>query len=266
MTREKLLTPSKNLKAAKNTIDTTNSAKMEVYKMAINYEKILEKLLAAVERLPDEQRDAFNYYTTHAAELHKCAGYNAGFALADLAADLREGIAQQTAKTAGRGSARKAALHIFKTSTRDDLRGAWEQDGKQILCNGYLAIALNTPLNDLPTAENKTFDALNCIEPASRNSGAYLPVPTAAELRAYIKQRGAELKAAGMKENVPLYDFGDGLPAVNARFLLDIVEILPGASFRASNYRPDIGGIYFESAGGFGILLPVRKPAAKKSA
>lgn len=36
--------------------------------MAINYEKILEKLLAAVERLPDEQRDAFNYYTTHAPE------------------------------------------------------------------------------------------------------------------------------------------------------------------------------------------------------
>ena len=234
--------------------------------MAINYEKILEKLLAAVERLPDEQRDAFNYYTTHAAELHKCAGYNAGFALADLAADLREGIAQQAAKTAGRGNARKAALHIFKTSSRDDLRGAWEQDGKQILCNGYLAIALNSPINDLPAAENQTFDALNCIEPASRNSGAYLPVPTAAELRAYIKQRGAALKAAGMKEKFPLYDFGDGLPAVDARFLLDIVEILPGASFRASSYRPDIGGIYFESAGGFGILLPVRKHAAQKSA
>lgn len=55
------------------------------------------------------------------------------------------------------------------------------------MCNGYLAIALNTPINDLPTAENKTFNALNCIEPASQNSGAYLPVPTAAELRAYIK-------------------------------------------------------------------------------
>lgn len=121
--------------------------------MAINYEKILEKLLAAVERLPDEQRGAFDYYTTHAAEL-----------------------------------------------------------------------------------------------------------------RAYIKQRGAELKAAGMKENFPLYDFGDGLPTVDARFLLDILEILPGASFRASSYRPDIGGIYFESADGFGILLPVRKPAAQKSA
>ena len=37
--------------------------------MAINYEKILEKLLAAVERLPDEQRDAFDYYTIHTAEL-----------------------------------------------------------------------------------------------------------------------------------------------------------------------------------------------------
>lgn len=263
MTREKLLTPSKNLRAAKNTI---NSAKMEVYKMAINYEKILEKLLFAVERLPEEQRSDYDYYTAHAAELHKCAGYNAGFALADLAADLREGIAQQTAKTAGRGNARKSALHIIKTSSRDDLRGAWEQDGKQILCNGYLAIALNSPINDLPAAENQTFDALNCIEPASRNSGAYLPVPTAAELRAYIKQRGAELKAAGMKEKFPLYDFGDGLPAVDARFLLDIVEILPGASFRASSYRPDIGGIYFESAGGFGILLPVRKHAAQKSA
>ena len=234
--------------------------------MAINYEKILEKLLAAVERLPDEQRDAFNYYTANAAELHKCAGYNAGFALADLAADIREGIAQQTAKTAGRGSARKAAQHIFKTASRDDLRGAWEQDGKQILCNGFLAIALNSPINDLPTAENQTFDALNCIEPASRNSGAYLPVPTAAELRAYIKQRGAELKAAGMKENFSLYDFGNGLPAVNARFLLDIVEILPGATFRASSCHPVLAGIYFESADGFGILLPVRKAAARKSA
>lgn len=233
--------------------------------MAISYEKILEKLLAAVERLPDEQRDAFNYYTTHAAELHKCAGYNAGFALADLAADLREGIAQQTAKTAGRGSARKAAQHIFKTASRDDLRGAWEQEGKQILCNGYLAIALNSPINDLPAAENQTFDALNCIEPASRNNGEFLPVPTAAELRAYIKQRGAEMKAAGMKEKFPLYDFGDGLPAVDARFLLDIVEILPGATFRASNYRPDIGGIYFESADGFGILLPVRQTARKSA-
>lgn len=233
--------------------------------MAINYEKILEKLLAAVERLPDEQRDAFNYYTTHAAELHKCAGYNAGFALADLAADLREGIAQQAAKTAGRGSARKAAQHIFKTSSRDDLRGAWEQDGKQILCNGYLAIALNSPINDLPAAENQTFNALNCIAPARENNGEILPVPTAAELRAYIKQRGAELKAAGMKEKFPLYDFGDGLPAVDARFLLDIVEILPGATFRASSHRPELAGLYFESADGCGILLPVRKTARKSA-
>lgn len=204
MTREKLLTPSKNSKAAKNTINSANSAKMEVYKMAINYEKILEKLLAAVERLPDEQRDAFNYYTANAAELHKCAGYNAGFAPADLAADLREGIAQQTAKTAGRGSARKAALHIFKTSSRDDLRGAWEQDGKQILCNGYLAIALNTPINDLPTAEDQTFDALRFIVHARENNGEILPAPTAAELRAYIKQRGAELKAAGKRKIPPV--------------------------------------------------------------
>lgn len=55
------------------------------------------------------------------------------------------------------------------------------------------------------------------------------------------------------------------IPAVDARFLLDIVEILPGATFRASNYRPDIGGIYFESADGFGILLPVRKTAQKSA-
>lgn len=239
--------------------------------MAINYEKILEKLLSAVELLPEEQRSNYDFYTAHAAKpahaawLHKCAGYNAGFALADLAADLREGIAQQTAKTAGRGNARKAAQHIFRTAQRDDLRGAWEQDGKQILCNGYLAIALNTPINDLPTAEDQTFDALRFIVHARENNGEILPAPTAAELRAYIKQRGAELKAAGKKEKFPLYDFGDGLPFVNARFLLDIVEILPGVTFRASSRLPELGILYFESADGCGCLLPARKTARKSA-
>lgn len=235
--------------------------------MAITYEKLLEKLLRAAEALPEDGRELFNYYDNRRGEFqekHYCL--NSYTMLAGIAADLREAIAEQAAKSAGHGNARKAAQRIFKAAPRDDCRQAWEQDGKQILCNGYLAIALNTPIGDLPTTETLPFDALRCIKAAADNNGAVLPVPTAAELRGYIKQRTAEMKARGLKESFPLYDFGNDLPAVNARYLLDCVEILPGAVFRASSHRPEVCGIYFESADGCGILLPVRRADAEKSA
>lgn len=189
--------------------------------------------------------------------------------LASLTLTLRDDIANEEARKSGRGSAQIAAKRIIKNAIarqpRECLHGAWMENGKQCLCDGYHGVILDSPIPGLPQADTSSamFTLTVALRPSRENTGAKLALPTVGELKAAIKIHDAEERAQKVKtkDRKPLtWDFGEGLPAVNGNYLLDMLELLPGCTATASHASPLLGAIYFQAEGvGEGILLPVRK-------
>lgn len=180
-----------------------------------------------------------------------------------LKEDAETEIRKAAARSAGKLDRFKACGRVLKVAMSDQrpaLRGAWIADGLQYICDGYRLAGLRDPL-DLPAIPEGVapIDAARILDPAKHNAGAVLDLPDVAELRAHIKTEKARLKAAGDKHGAPAWDFGDDLPRVNALYLLDMLEIFPDARAICSKHRPKLDPIYFDSADGCGILLPVRK-------
>ena len=163
-----------------------------------------------------------------------------------------------TSRVATRAEA-AAAKRIIKHTRREALQGYWI-DCKYRVCvfNDYMGIRTDVfTLPDLP--EVRGMDAVHLVTDAcALENGLELELPTADQLKALIKER----KAAGVK--IPLYDFGDGLPAENAQYLLDMLILLPSSRAFTDAKRPTLSGIYFKTDDADGLLLPVRKPKAKK--
>ena len=164
--------------------------------------------------------------------------------------------AQQNART-------RAMVRVIKSATRDKnhpcLWGSWRDHGRQYVCDGFRLVMLFTPA-DLPAIPDDigTIDAERILEPARMNNGAILNLPDAATVRAYIKTE-REKHRGERPAYKPLWDFGDGLPRVNAQYLLDMLETFPDAVATCRTEKPLISSIYFRSDDGDGVLLPVRK-------
>ena len=225
----------------------------------ISYEKLLEKVIAAAEMLPEDDRRGFRYFSK-SNENHGCAVVFPQ-ALAEIANDLRAAIAEQAEKSAGRGGAQKAMMRILKRAPRDSVKCAWIQGGKQYVCDGAVAVELDSPISGLPAPESRLapFDATRVIGPASLNSGDVLQIPSLAALKAHIKTFKAELKAAGKKSNLVPLDLGEEFPLLNAELLADVLEIIPDAKFTVSSRNPQLAPVYFEGASGRGCVMPVRR-------
>lgn len=150
-----------------------------------------------------------------------------------------------------------AAKRIIKTavkySGKEALHGAWiDNRGMQCVCSNYHGARLRDALPDLPAVPDhlepvdfSKFYPLNRVD-------FDLVLPSAQNLRAYIRDR----KAAG--EPSPIWDFGPGLPAVNAQYLLDMLTILPGSSALCAKDHPHVP-VYFDGPSGDGLLCPIRK-------
>ena len=138
---------------------------------------------------------------------------------------------------------------------RRDLCGAWlDSDGRQCVCDGYRAVRLNVPVDGLKQVETPTPFDLDKVYP-SEPQPTTLDLPTSSELRAYIADPNSKRTSDGKV----LYDFGVGLPWVDAKWLKDMVDLLPGAVATCDGLAKPI---IFKSEKGDGLLLPVRKSAA----
>lgn len=204
--------------------------------------------------------------TTAALEhLKQGANGNAAEILNTLKEEAAAEIRKAAAKASGNGNRQKAAERVIKNAKKTQpykevLHGAWiNESGKQCICDSFRGFILNEnlPLETIPENE-QPIDLKRFINNAAENEGACLALPDVPTLKAYIKTEKARKKALKDKKPI-LWDFGDGLPAVNAVFLLDTLEILPQAEAIASRRRPLLDLIYFKSAHGCGILCPVRK-------
>lgn len=191
-----------------------------------------------------------------------------GGKLATLTLDLKDAVAQDAARASGRGSARVAANRIIKNAIccqpRESLHGAWMQDGKQCICDGYHAVILDSEIPGLPQVKEdmEKMPLESVFKPLRAHAGARLSLPTTGELKAAIRLHKAEEKAKKASKNrkPATWDFGKDLPTVNAEYLLDMLELLPGCTATVSESRPISSTIYFQAEGvGEGCLCPTRK-------
>ena len=196
--------------------------------------------------------------------LKQGANGNASDILKMLQEEAEAEIRRKEAKYGGKFNRTKAAARVIKSAKashpfRECFHGAWNDSaGRQCICDGFQAYRLREPLPLEKIPENESpLDLDRIVTP---NQGESLNLPDIAELRAYIKTEKARLKASEQPP-IPIYDFGDGLPALNAEYLLTALELLPGCTATASKLRPLLNCVYFESDAGDGCICPIRKAA-----
>ena len=181
--------------------------------------------------------------------------------LVNLCANLRNDMASTDNKTAGKGGLEKAMLSVINNAPRDDLRGAFTQDGLQCVCDGFRVFRIKEPIN-LPEPIVPT--SMQISKLYGRNPGENLELPELKEVRAFIKVKKAENKALYGKsasKHLVSWDFGEDRPLVDASYLADVLLAFPDAQ---ANYINGVSPILFTSRLGDALLLPVRRQTVVK--
>lgn len=151
------------------------------------------------------------------------------------------------------GTAYSAVKRFLKgcSPARPDLNGVWyDAEGRQCMCDGYHAMRLRNPVDGFN--EVKGMD-LKTVWAGEDDNNTELSIPTPGEVK--INKKKLAMGQDG-------YDFGDGLPMVNAAYLKDIMDCLPNAKAYVDPRRGELSSIFFRSEDGDALLLPIRKRSA----
>lgn len=152
---------------------------------------------------------------------------------------------------------------VIKGTAYDEHRGTFEDAGKCCVIDGYRIFRFAEPLNGLPKAD-KAFNTVRAIGDISAYS-VRLELPTIKNLKSDIKiakMSGADvnrihIKSKGRKIGF-MYDFGYGLPLVDALALVDMMEALPDCEAYTLPHGANCP-IYFVSGDNDGFLLHLTK-------
>lgn len=199
-------------------------------------------------------------------------GYVSTTEIEEVIATLREEIAVKNAKSAGKQDLYKAMMAVIKSAKKhhphqEGIHGAWIDDGKQYVSNGYMLIENSgTPL-DLPTLpdDTKPMEVQSIIK--ARKKKEYpdiLVCPTIAELKSGIKEQKALAKCKHDKIGHVKYHFGGGHVA-NAEYLQIAVQATGSTTVHTENHivgrdnQYQVGELWFESDDGMVrvLVLPV---------
>lgn len=157
----------------------------------------------------------------------------------------------------------RGVTNIYKSAAsmnRAHLSGAWiDSEGRQCLCDGYRGIRLHSPVESIPPAKGGL--DLNKIMQPCLNYTQTLALPSVSELRTSIAL-DKNSRSKKDRDRLPLrYDFGDGLPSVNANYLYDFLNIFDDCTqaLWSGNLNSPL---YFRGKAGEGIVLPVKKSAS----
>lgn len=148
--------------------------------------------------------------------------------------DIKIQIAKDSAENIGFGNGLKTIEKCIKSNKKkgNGLHGMLRSSklGVFVLTNGAYAAKCKSPMK-MPIVDDKKEIAdkiLSTIKEASRTNKKTVLLPTRAELDTIIKIYKATPKDERPK--APEYDFGKGLPKVNAEFLSDILTLSPMAT------------------------------------
>lgn len=185
-----------------------------------------------------------------------------------IAANLRQlcdmleiEIRATAARSAKVQNRQRAALRILKNAEKstssDFFHKAWrDTEGRQFVCDGYQAVALNTPL-PLPEGSNNMPNIENAILAARRVKTPLDLAYSLAELKGLKAIHDAEQKRYAAKTRKPGYfTFGENAPDVNIDYLINTLEILPNAQLSYSEQQGKNSPVYLGSPDGCGIIMP----------
>lgn len=170
-------------------------------------------------------------------------------------------IRSQKAKTGGKKSIYSAACRILKNApaTMECLRYAYKNNGFITVCDSFCAVQINEnnapELPELPS--EKTYVNIDrIVDGAADACDEPVTLPDVQSLKAFIKIEKAKQKCEKIKTPL-IYELKtrNFSVFVNAEFLLNVIECLPGATARAA--KP-LAALFFESENGRGVLLPAR--------
>ena len=142
--------------------------------------------------------------------------------------EAEEDIKREKCRDAGTTDRKKAAESIIAECAQyaDERKGAYIGDNGKIIIGGcYRAVRLGGTFEGLTAGEKKMQpDYEKIINGAAQNDGEKIKAPTRKELKDYIKIEKAKHK--GEKKYMPVYDFGDGRPAVDPKKLLEMIDLI----------------------------------------
>lgn len=233
-------------------------------------EKVLEALNEIVEQIDKDHpeyyfRECFNR-DMHSIESSYCG---APSMMADLCKALQMDILKSSDKC--KANRAKAVLRILKNAGKEQFTKAFiDDDGKEIVLDGYRVICFANPVDGVPTTDNG--DGFISIKKSyfSEDVNSYnkLNLASLAELKAELKTDKANNVGVnlGKKKRTPIYAFGISAdeyngttPIVNLQYLIDIVEAMPSAKAVYKTDRNANSTVYFvDDEGNKAVLLPLR--------
>lgn len=236
----------------------------------MNAEKVLAALNEIVEQI-DKDRPDYDFKKCFDKDMNSVASSYCGAPsmMADLCKALQMDILKSSDKC--KANRTKAVLRILKNSELEQFTKAFiDEDGKEIVLDGYRAICFTNPVDGAPTTDNG--DGFISIKKSyfSEDISSYnkLNLASLAELKAELKIDKANNVGidTGKKKKTPIYAFGisadeynSTTPVVNLQYLIDIVEAMPSAK---ATYKTDRNGnstVYFvDDEGNNAVLLPLR--------
>lgn len=235
-----------------------------------------EKILECVKRLENaldaEQRAKYDFLLKYINSGDLCAadlknGDSIAAAVAYLRVNLTHCISTEEARKNNTTAIKKTLENVCKTAAK--IGGAAvrfakcaDLDGCQVVCDGFRLFRLNRSIGLAPEymngdAENYKSLVNRIIAQATKNAES-LPIPEPCELDAFIKEGKAARKLHKDKSAL-MWDFGDGLPAVNAEYLRDVLTVY-GADVKLYS-NGFINPIYIISDAGDGVICPIKKAA-----
>lgn len=215
-------------------------------------ERMLKRLLALTDSLNDNEQTLIDIAIECNNKFTECDSIVS--MLANLILDVKADMEMEFAKKNGAGEKLKCAKNILKRGEiRPVLKYAYtDESGIQTLCDGYCLVRLKEPL-DLPELpSNETYINYKAIMP-KQIKPTTLNLPSISELKTYYKLKKAE------KLEVICWEFGEGLPLVDAEFLIDVMTLVPNAVARWEKYSIE----FTNDNGDYGLLMVIRKEWAK---
>lgn len=185
--------------------------------------------------------------------------------LSNLADDLAAQVRMEYATSRRQGNATKAIVSMLDAAKknapqRHALHYAWmDAKGRQCVCDGYRAFRLTEalPLEERPDDVGDPVN-LDKVFP-NLNDYATMPLPSMQEVKAFIALERAKYGRRYSQEASKVWDFGEYKPAVNSRYLLDLLTVLPDTTeiyYKPANmYAP----LYAKGERGEALLCPVMK-------
>lgn len=184
----------------------------------------------------------------------------------DLAAQVRMECAAKTGRLNATRTITTILAHEKKYGNRPALEYQWQDKaGRQCVCDGFRAFRLTErlPLEERPKSAGDGID-LDRFFPVSLDGYEALPLPSAGELKAYITLERANFTGKP-KDFLPLWQFGEGKPTVNAAYLRDMIAVLPNAAEIFWDSKSVFSPLYAKDDHGDSLLFPISPDAAMRA-